>query len=37
MKIAENSRQVPKKQEYVSAKDYSDIVYAWFQVNSSWD
>lgn len=28
---------MPKKKEYTANKAYSDIVYAWLQVNSEWD
>lgn len=37
MKILKDSRQMPKKQEQVSNKMYSDVVYAWLQTNSDWD
>lgn len=37
MKILKDSRQMPKKKEYMANKMYSDIVYAWIQVNSQWD
>lgn len=37
MKAVKNSRQMPKKHEYLANKAYSDIVYAWLQVNSDWD
>lgn len=37
MKIQKNSRQVPKAQEIVSQKLYSDILYGYLQVNSSRD
>jgi hypothetical protein len=32
-----NTRQMPKTKEYLAHKGYSDIVYAWLQVNSSYD
>lgn len=34
MKILPDSRQIPKGQEYTANKMYTDIVYAWLQVNS---
>lgn len=37
MKILKDSRQMPKKQEWVADKMYSDVVYAWLQTNSEWD
>ena len=37
MQIQKDSRQIPKKQEIVADKMYSDVVYAWLQVNSCWD
>lgn len=32
-----NTRQMPKTKEYLAHKGYSDIVYAWLQVNSLYD
>lgn len=32
-----NTRQMPKTKEYLAHKGYSDVVYAWLQVNSSYD
>lgn len=37
MKVLKDSRQMPKQKEYTANKLYSDIVYAWLQVNSEWD
>lgn len=37
MEILNNSRQMPKKREYMADKKYNDKVYAWLQVNSHWD
>lgn len=37
MKTVKDSRQMPKRREYTANKAYSDIVYAWLQVNSEWD
>lgn len=37
MKTIKDSRQMPRKKEYTANKAYSDIVYAWLQVNSEWD
>lgn len=37
MKILKDSRQMPKKKEYMANKMYNDKVYAWLQVNSHWD
>lgn len=37
MKEIKNTRQMPKSHEYLANKAYSDIVYAWLQVNSEWD
>lgn len=34
MNILKDSRQVPKKKEYMANKMYSDIIYAWLQVHS---
>ena len=34
LKIQPNSRQVPKKEQVVSNKDYCDLVYSWFQCES---
>lgn len=37
MVILKDSRQMPRKREYMANKMYSDVVYAWLQVNSQWD
>ena len=37
MQIVKNSRQVPKKDDIVSNKDYCDLVYSWFQCASELD
>ncbi len=37
MQIVKNSRQVPKKDDIVSNKDYCDLVYSWFQCVSELD
>lgn len=37
MQIQKNSRQVPRKNEIVSNKDYCDLVYSWFQCASELD
>ena len=37
MQIQKNSRQVPRKEEIVSNKDYCDLVYSWFQCTSELD
>lgn len=37
MKILKDSRQMPKKKEFMANKMYNDKVYAWLQVNSHWD
>lgn len=36
MQLLKDSRQIPKEKEYMSNKLYSDIIYAWLQVNSYW-
>lgn len=37
MQIVKNSRQVPKKDDIVSNKEYCDLVYSWFQCTSELD
>ena len=37
LQIVKNSRQVPKKDDIVSNKDYCDLVYSWFQCVSELD
>ena len=37
MQIIKNSRQVPKKDDIVSNKDYCDLVYSWFQCASEFN
>ncbi len=37
MQIQKNSRQMPRKAEIVSSKDYCDLVYSWFQCMSELD
>lgn len=37
MQIKKDSRQMPKRQEYMANKMYSDVVYGWLQVNSERD
>ena len=32
--MSKNSRQIPNKREFISDKDYCDLLYAWLQCNS---
>lgn len=37
MQIQKNSRQIPKKDDIVSNKNYCDLIYSWLQCNSELD
>ena len=37
MRLIENSRQIPKDEEYLTNINYCDSLYSYLQVISKWD